>query len=216
MKILMGEAFVNPPPVLNSNDEVHHLDDQSIVIPLAMANLLQDTVPEHDMKENEVLTTLCQNSEPSFDTAPVTPTENKSKCNTHGATHTDGETSLDVLNYFTNHAFTEQLLVEPTLDLSLSQDDFLDVPYDKDNLCNNASAIHILKPHTCAEIKHVIHIASANGELKPLSSLNTLGYIEFDFLFNLNCLEDRLVEYADFLWFSRQTYHAIDKYNNKG
>jgi hypothetical protein len=33
----MREIFVNPPPVLNSNDEVHHLDDQSIVIPLAMA-----------------------------------------------------------------------------------------------------------------------------------------------------------------------------------
>jgi hypothetical protein len=38
MKFLMREIFVNPPPVLNSNDEVHHLDDQSIVIPLAMAN----------------------------------------------------------------------------------------------------------------------------------------------------------------------------------
>jgi hypothetical protein len=39
MKILMRETFVNPPPILNSNYEVHHLDDQSIVIPLTMANL---------------------------------------------------------------------------------------------------------------------------------------------------------------------------------
>jgi hypothetical protein len=64
------------------------------------------------MKENEVLTTSYQNSESSFHTAPVTPTENESKGNAHGATLTDGETSLDVLNYSTNHAFIEQLLVE--------------------------------------------------------------------------------------------------------
>jgi hypothetical protein len=98
-----------------------------------------------------------------------------------------------VLNYSTNHAFIEQLFVEPTFDLSLSQDDFLDVPCDNDDLCDNALAIHVLKPHTCAEIKHVIHIASANDELKLLSSLNNLGYIEFDVLYNLNCLKDRLI-----------------------
>jgi hypothetical protein len=44
MKILMTETFINPPPVLNSNDEIHHLDVQSIIISLAMANILQDTV----------------------------------------------------------------------------------------------------------------------------------------------------------------------------
>jgi hypothetical protein len=82
-------------------------------------------------------------------------------------------------------------------------------------LCDNTSAIHVLKPHTCTEIKHVIHIASANDELKLLSSLSTLGYIEFDIFYNLNCLEDRFVQYADLPWFSRHTYHAIGKYNNK-
>jgi hypothetical protein len=121
-----------------------------------------------------------------------------------------------VLNYSTNHTFIEQLLAEPTLDLSLSQDDFLDVPCDKDDLCDNASTIHVLKPHTCAEIKHVIHIASANNELKLVSSLNSLGYIEFDIFCNLNYLEYILVQYADLPYFSRHTYHAIGKYNNKG
>jgi hypothetical protein len=29
-------------------------------------------------------------------------------------------------------------------------------------------------------------------------------------------LEDRLVQYADLPWFSRHTYHAIGKHNNKG
>jgi hypothetical protein len=57
-----------------------------------------------------------------------------------------------VLNFSTNHAFIEQLLVEPTLDLYFSQDDLLDVPCDKDDLCDNASTIHVLKPHTCAEL----------------------------------------------------------------
>ena len=42
MKILMRESFVNPPPALNSYDEVHNLEDQSIVVSLAMPNLLQD------------------------------------------------------------------------------------------------------------------------------------------------------------------------------
>jgi hypothetical protein len=38
------------------------------------------------MKENEVLTTSCQNFEPSFHTVRVTPAENESKGNAHGAT----------------------------------------------------------------------------------------------------------------------------------
>jgi len=67
-----------------------------------------------------------------------------------------------VLNFSTNHAFIEQLLVKPSLDLPLSQDDLLDFPCDKDDLCDNTSAIHVLKPPTCAEIKHVTHIPSAN------------------------------------------------------
>ena len=56
------------------------------------------------------------------------------KGNAHGAALMDGEASFDVLNSSTNHAMTEQLLVGPTLDLSLSQDDLLHIPYDKDDL----------------------------------------------------------------------------------
>ena len=40
MKLLMRETFVNPPPILTSYDEVHHLEEESVVIPLAMTNLL--------------------------------------------------------------------------------------------------------------------------------------------------------------------------------
>ena len=43
MKIVMKENFVNPSLVINSNDEVFQLEDQSIVVSLAMTNLLQDS-----------------------------------------------------------------------------------------------------------------------------------------------------------------------------
>ena len=82
---------------------------------------------------------------------------------------------------------------------------------------DNASAIYALKPHACAEInKHVISIASASDELKLLSSLNSLGYIELEVFYNLNSLKDRLVRYADLSWFCRHTYHVIGKYDDKG
>jgi hypothetical protein len=44
----------------------------------------------------------------------------------------------------------------------------------------------VLESNTCAENRHVIHNASDVDELKLMSSLNTLGYIEFDVLCNLN------------------------------
>ena len=103
----------------------------------------------------------------------------------------------------------------------------LDVPYDKDDLhdeiyvipmqpLTNDHAICVLKSNTCAENRLVIHNASDVDELKLLSSLNTLGYIEFDALCNLSSLEEKLHAYADLPWFSRHTYHFIGKYNCKG
>ena len=70
--------------------------------------------------------------------------------------------------------------MEPSLDLSLSHDNLLDVPCDKDELVDDASVLHVLEPTTYAENKHVIHIATKTNELKLLSSLHTLAYIEFD------------------------------------
>ena len=74
----------------------------------------------------------------------------------------------------------------------------------------------VLKSSTCAENRLVIHNASEVDEPKLLSSLNTLGYIEFDVLCNLSSLEEKLYAYADFLWFSRHTYHVFGKYDNQG
>ena len=70
--------------------------------------------------------------------------------------------------------------MEPSLNLSLSHDNLLEVPSDKDELVDDASVSHVLEPVTCAKNKHVIHIATKTDELKLLSSLHTLAYIEFD------------------------------------
>jgi hypothetical protein len=88
-----------------------------------MPNLLQDNVQknEDDVTESEMLTASCENLEPS----PTTPAENESKGNLYDAKLTEGENSMDVLNFSTNYAMIEQILVEPSLDLSLSQDIFL-------------------------------------------------------------------------------------------
>jgi hypothetical protein len=135
---------------------------------------------------------------------------------TGGAPLTDGETTSAVLNFSTTNAIIEQLLVDPILDFSLSCDALLDVPCDKDDLSDNSSVVHVLKSHTCAEVKHVIHIANSTDERQLQCSIHTLDYIEFDILCNLDCLEEQLFKYADLPCFLRHTYHAIGKYNNKG
>jgi hypothetical protein len=70
--------------------------------------------------------------------------------------------------------------------------------------------------HASAENKLVMHVSSRSDELHLLSSLHTLGHIEFDDLCNLDCLEERIFAYADLPWLSRYSYHVIGKYDNKG
>ena len=134
MKIVMREIFVNPSLVINSNDEVNHLEEESTVIPLAMPNLLQDNVhkQEDDMEDHVELTTSRANSEPSLHSAPINPAENIG--NNHGGTLMEGENSLDVLTFSTNHAMMEKTLVNSSLELSLSHNDLFDVLCDKDDL----------------------------------------------------------------------------------
>ena len=156
MKLFMRETFVNVPSALNSYDEVNHLEEESVVISLAMSNLLQDNVhnQEDDMEDHGDLTTSCANSGPSLHNAPINPAENIG--NAHGATLTEGENYLDVLHFSTHHAITEQLLVEPSLDLCLSQYDSLPIHSDKKEICENAyvkpmnpHAICVLEPNIC-------------------------------------------------------------------
>ena len=57
----------------------------------------------------------------------------------------------------------------------------------------NPHAICVFEPNICVESRHVVHIASDKDELKLLSSLNTLGYIEFDNLCTLSSLKEKFI-----------------------
>ena len=61
----------------------------------------------------------------------------------------------------------------------------------------NETGSFVLDQNTCAENKKLLHIASEKDELKLLSSLNTLGYFEFDTLCTLSNLEEKF-ECAEF------------------
>jgi hypothetical protein len=74
-------------------------------------------------------------SDPSVHNAPNTPTENIG--NVHGATLTEGENCVNMLNFSTNHSLVEQLIMEPSLDLSLSHGVSVDVSCDKASWCVN-------------------------------------------------------------------------------
>jgi hypothetical protein len=113
------------------------------------------------------------------------------------------------------------------LELPLLHNDCTSNSCDKKELCDYSSVTYMPQlehkldilssnPINCAKIRTFNPIASVHDELKLLSSLNTLGYIEFDVLCNLNYLEDTLSFTADFLWLSKPTYHAIRKYTCKG
>jgi hypothetical protein len=149
-----------------------------------------------------------------------------SKGNNIGGT-TRGEHSFNALDFPTIHATVEQSTMKHFLNLSLSQDDCLDIPCDKEKLYDDAYvvsvphlmiAIHIVvsKITTCAENNIFVPITSAHDELKLLSFLNTLGYIEFDMLCNLNCLEDTLFTCSKLTRLHNHTYHFIGRYNYNG
>ena len=102
---------------------------------------------------------------------------------------------------------------------------FIDLS-DKEELCDSAMIIPIpqhvketdscvLEQIACAENKQLFSIATEKDELKLLSSLNNLGYIQFDTLCTLSSLEEKF-KCAKLPWLSRCTYHFIGKYNCKG
>ncbi|KAL5676716.1 hypothetical protein ACJX0J_012847, partial [Zea mays] len=68
----------------------------------------------------------------------------------------------------------------------------------------------------CGKEELIINpITSVHDELKLLSSLNTIAYIEFDVLCNLNNLEEKLSFIAYFPWTTKHTYDFIVRYNWK-
>jgi hypothetical protein len=94
-------------------------------------------------------------------------------------------------------------------ELPLLQEDCLVVSCDKEELCGDSTIIsmpqienklHIVAFDSinCVKIRIFYSITSVHDEQKLLSSLNTLGYVKFDVLCNLNNLEDKLSFSANF------------------
>jgi hypothetical protein len=67
---------------------------------------------------------------------------------------------------------------------------------------------------THAEVRRVHCIDSEKLVLKIISSLNCLGYIEFDFVCDLNSLENELFQKSGLLYLDYFTFHAIGLYDN--
>ena len=98
-----------------------------------------------------------------------------------------------MLKLSTTHTIIEQYLVDTKSELALSHHEYSTDFWDKEELCDSSMFISVpklvketdpfvLKPKTYAKNKHLIPIATEMDEQKLLSSLNTLGYIEFDTL----------------------------------
>jgi hypothetical protein len=117
--------------------------------------------------------------------------------------------------------------VERFSDLSLSQDDCLVVPFDKEELCDNSLIIPLAQlsnQHDASNLeskifsanKHIITIGSIKEEMRLVSSLNTLGYIEFNDLCNLNNLKEKHFTCNDLPPLSRNKFHAVGQYKYEG
>nr|CAD40002.3 OSJNBb0052B05.5 [Oryza sativa Japonica Group]CAE75887.1 B1234D02.11 [Oryza sativa Japonica Group] len=173
---------------------------------------------ERDMKEPPIpLFTL------KFETPPSSKEDIQGKVN--GTEINQGECIVNEVNLSTFHAKVEQPLVEPNAGIPLSQVDLLAVPCDKEELCDNASLIsmpQLVNEHAipsvslCADFKHAVHIANEVEERKLLSSLNTLGYVQFDDFCELDNLKEKLFAKSDLLCPINAIFHIFGKYNDRG
>jgi hypothetical protein len=68
----------------------------------------------------------------------------------------------------------------------------------------------------CAKNILIHPIGDTQDELNLLSSLNTLGYIEFDVLCDLNNLTEKLFLDSDVQRLTRNTCHDIGQYDFNG
>jgi hypothetical protein len=128
---------------------------------------------------------------------------------THSLTVAPCEPIALVLNLSTTPTSLEQSLVEHVAEFPLLQDDYKIDPYDKEKLCDHASLIsrtQLMHGHdnsilddTHAEVRRVHCINSEKEEMKIISSLNCFGYIEFNFVCDLNSLENELFHKSNLL-----------------
>ena len=224
-KQLLGDAIIP-----SSKSEL--LRDEHSIAPLVVPNILQvgDAQQEKEkvkiIEKDEITDVPCKDEEGNDHIAQEDTTENEKKGNEYHPISTKVENLIDGLNHSSNRAIVEQQFVDPFVGLPLSQVDLSAAPCDKYELYADASLISLpqqtnkiyvpnFDSYVSAEIKHLLPITCENDELKLLSSLNTLGYIEFNTLCDLSSLEEK-IKCAELPWLSRCTYHFIGKYNCKG
>jgi hypothetical protein len=143
---------------------------------------------------------------------------------THSLTMAPCEPIALVLIVSTTSASLEQSLVEPVTEFPLLQDDYKIVPCDKEKLCDHASLIsttQLVHGHdnsilddTHTEVRRVHFIDSEKEELKIISSINCLGYIEFDFVCHLKSLENELFQKSGLPYLDYYTFRALGLYDN--
>jgi hypothetical protein len=142
---------------------------------------------------------------------------------THSLTMAPCEPVALVLNLSTSFASLEQSLVEPIAEFPLLQDYYKIVPRNKEKLCHHASIIsttqlvhgldNSILDDTHAEVRRV-HCNDSEKELKIISSINCLGYIKFDFVCDLNSLDNELFQKSSLLYLDYCTFHALGLYDN--
>jgi hypothetical protein len=141
--------------------------------------------------------------------------------NVWSASDTRGECHQDQTQLSTYHATREQQIVEIIADLPLLHGDLLVDPCDKEELCDHTSlksTTQLVYGHVKSDLNdehvvfpHVRCVNNENEELKLISSLNTLGYTEFDILCNPNCLEKKLFQNCILPIFDHCSFYGIGK-----
>jgi hypothetical protein len=150
--------------------------------------------------------------------------KNEDKVTEKEQVNVSDKSSLVVMNFPTNDA--NNPILKPSFDLPLSYGECSTDLCDKEELCDSGMIIHVQQPvnenasfvleqNTCAKNKQLLPIATEQDELKLLTSINTLGYIEFETLCALSSLEEKFL-CAKLPWLSTCIYHFISKYNCKG
>ena len=66
----------------------------------------------------------------------------------------------------------------------------------------------------CADFKHVVHIANEVEERELLSSLNTLGYVQFDDFCEPDNLEEKLFAKSDLPYPTNAIFHIFGEYDD--
>jgi hypothetical protein len=210
--ILTEETIAKPSSTCENKNCI---DEMPFIICSAMSNLGQnkkDLVAHPIVEEREKGKFICAEL-------------NNVNDETHTLAVSPCEPIALVLNLSTTTSL-EQSLVEPVAEFSLLQDDYKIIPCDKEKLCDHTSLIsttQLVHGHdtsilddTHAEVGHAHCIDIEKQELRIISTLNILGYIDFNVPYNLNCLVERLSKECGLQYFSRCVFCAIGKYDDRG